>query len=89
MARMAGMVCAVEGCREAWCLREKRARKRRASGMSSDVRAWRRAIISWASGDTLKGSSSVAEGAILTVSQLSSKGANYIHIEVGRQMVGS
>ena len=42
MAWMAGRVCEVGGCREAWCLREKRARKRWARGVCSEQRAWRR-----------------------------------------------
>ncbi len=42
MAWMAGMVFGVGGRSEAWCLREKRARKRWASGVCSEQRAWRR-----------------------------------------------
>ena len=39
---MAGRVSGVAGWREAWCLREKRARKRWARGVCSEQRAWRR-----------------------------------------------
>ena len=41
IAWMAGRVSGVAGWREAWCLREKRARKRWARGVCSEQRAWR------------------------------------------------
>lgn len=42
MASMAASVSVVAGCWLATCLREKSARKRRASGVVSEVRVWRR-----------------------------------------------
>ena len=42
MAWIAGMVCGVGVCRQAMCLREKRARKRWARGTDSEIRALRR-----------------------------------------------
>lgn len=62
---MAGRVWEVGGCRQAWCFREKRARKRRARGADSEMRALRRVRISWFSGEVEGPSVVVAEGAII------------------------
>lgn len=65
MAWIAGKVSEVGGFRQAWCLREKRARNRRARGTDSEVRAIRRGRIV---GSSRKGRGelvSMAEGAIL------------------------
>lgn len=59
---MAGRVWEVGGCRQAWCFREKRARKRRARGADSEMRALRRVRIS---GEVEGPSVVVAEGAII------------------------
>lgn len=62
---MAGRVWGVGGCRQAWCFREKRARKRRARGTDSEMRALRSVRISRSSGEFKGGSVVVAEGAII------------------------
>lgn len=65
---MAGSVDAVDGCCEAWCLSEKRARKRWARGADSDVSVLRSGrIVFWtlsSSGERGAGGE-VADGAIL------------------------
>ena len=53
----------VAGWRQAWCLREKRARKRRARETDSETRALRRARISGGR----EQSSSIADGAIVEI----------------------
>lgn len=61
MARMASSAC---GCpEEARCLREKRARKRRARGVDSDVRVLRSVRIVGSVGEEMLGSR--AEGAMV------------------------
>jgi len=52
MAWMAGTVYGVEGCSEAWYLRENKARKRIARGVCSEVRALRRGGMGFASACT-------------------------------------
>lgn len=66
MAWMACRVSGVAGWRHAWCLREKRARNRRARGTDSETRALRRVRMVWLSGDGEQ-SSSMAEGAIVEI----------------------
>lgn len=58
IARIAGRVSYVGGCKEAWCFRVKRARKRIASGVVSFVRAARRGNIV-SSGQCFEGSEDV------------------------------
>ena len=65
IAWMAGRVCAVGGSRQARCLREKRARKRRARGTDSEVNALRSASIVVSSVKIESHWSLVADGAII------------------------
>lgn len=56
----------VGGFWQAWCFREKRARKRRARGTDSEIRALRRGmIIELSSTEGKEGLVSMAEGAIV------------------------
>lgn len=68
MAAIADNVNAVDGCCEAWCLSEKRARKRWARGADSEVRVLRsgRMVFSKdSSGINEEPVGEVADGAIL------------------------
>lgn len=65
MASIAGMVCEVGGDVEARCLREKRARKRAASGEDSDVKILRSVRMVESTADS--GTGSTAEGAMVVV----------------------
>jgi len=67
------MVSDVGGCCEAWCLSEKRARKRWARGADSEVRTLRREgiVVSPEVGGV---GGDVAEGAMMAKMQLVSRG---------------
>lgn len=62
MAWIAGSVLSVGGCRQARCLREKRARNRRARGSDSEVRVLRRARMVGSTPSVV----SIAAGAMVT-----------------------
>ena len=73
MAVIAGSVNAVDGCCEAWCLREKRARKRWARGADSEASVLRSGMIvfSTVSSEVIgESSGEVADGAMSNAPEL-------------------